>query len=368
MTGQKKIQFVDLALKYRPFAEQLHRDLDRVLSSGTYILGAEVERLEEAIKSFAKVEHAVAVANCTDALMLSLKAAGVAAGDEVITTPMSYLATTSSIALCGANAVFVDVDSCMNLDPDCIEDAITERTRAISVVHLAGIPAQIERIVDIADRHGLSVIEDCAQSFGALCGGRFTGTFGRFGAVSFHPLKSLGTLGDGGMILTQRIEDSNWMYQARNHGHRGRDECNYWSINSRLDELHAAFLSSMLQSYPEELDRRRRLAKIYRTELDGVVSFPFVRETSLPSYNFIMILVDRRAELIAYLDNYGIEVKIHYPVLIPDLVAAEQNCRIHGGIANARSMVERILSVPMAEHISEVDARLVCDRIKAFYS
>jgi dTDP-4-amino-4,6-dideoxygalactose transaminase len=367
MSAAKTIQFIDLAPKFQAFAAQFHRDLDRVLSSGSYILGAECARLEASVKDFARAEHAIAVANGTDALILSLKAAGVGPGDEVITTPMSYLATTSSIALCGANAVFVDVDAGLNLDPDCIEDAITDRTRAISVVHLAGIPAQIERIVDIGDRHGLAVIEDCAQSFGASCGDRLTGTFGRFGTLSFHPLKNLGTLGDGGMILAQRTEDANWMRQARNHGHRGRDECDFWTINSRLDELHAAFLSSMLKSYPEELARRRCLANIYRTELAGVVEFPAFPETSSPSYNWIMILADRREELIVHLANHGIEVKVHYPALIPDLKAAARNCRIHGNIANARRMVQRILSVPMAEHVSEDDARLVCDRIKDFY-
>lgn len=367
MSSGKTINFIDLAAKYQAFAAQFHQDLDRVLTSGSYILGTEVAQLENSIMDFARADHAVAVANGTDALMLSLKAVGVRHGDEVITTPMSYLATTSSIALCGANAVFVDVDPSLNLDPEGIEDAITERTRAISVVHLAGIPAQIERIVAIGDRHGLPVIEDCAQSFGALSGDRFTGTFGRFGTLSFHPLKNLGTLGDGGMILSQREEDANWMRQARNHGHRGRDECDFWTINSRLDELHAAFLSSMLKRYPEELDRRRRLANIYRTELGSVVEFPFLSETSLPSYNWIMILVDRRDELVIHLNKHGIEVKIHYPTLIPDLKAASQNCRIHGNMANARSMVQRILSVPMAEHITEADAHEVCDRIKDFY-
>lgn len=366
MNPSQPISFIDLAAKYAGFAKQLHEDLGRVLSSGSYILGSEVARFEGSIKDFTAAKHAVAVANGTDALILSLKAAGVGPGDEVITTPMSYLATTSSIALSGATAVFVDVDASLNLDPERIEEAITERTRAISVVHLAGIPAQIERIAQVADKYGLALIEDCAQSFGASQDGQLTGTFGRFGTLSFHPLKNLGTLGDGGMILMQRQEDEDWMLQARNHGHRGRDECDFWSINSRLDELHAAFLNSMLMRYPEELDRRRRLADIYRTELAGVVEFPLIPANSRPSYNWIMILVDRREELIAHLADCGIEVKVHYPKLIPDLKAAAANCREHGNLANARRMVKRILSVPMAEHISEADARLVCDRIKEF--
>lgn len=362
------IPFVDLAAKYKALTPEFVGDLNRVILSGSYILGDEVAQLERAIKEFTKAEYAIAVANGTDALVLSLKAAGVGAGDEVITTPMSYLATTSSIALCGATAVFVDVDNSLNLDPECIEAAITERTRAISIVHLAGIPAQIERIAKIADKHGLALVEDCAQSFGASQGGRLTGTFGRFGTISFHPLKNLGTLGDGGMVLMGREEDHDWLLQARNHGHNGRDECDFWSINSRLDELHAAFLNTMLKQYNRELNRRRKLATIYRSELSGVVEFPTVHPGSAPSYNWIMILAERRSELIAHLADCGIEVKVHYPKLIPDLHAAAVNCREHDDLTNARHLVKHILSLPTAEHVSEADARVVCLKIKAFYA
>jgi dTDP-4-amino-4,6-dideoxygalactose transaminase len=368
MTISRKISFVDLAAKYAPYSAQLQENLARVISSGTYILGGEVARLERSIKDYAGSQYAVAVANGTDALLMSLKAADIKSGDEVITTPMSYLATTSTIALSGATAVFVDVDASLNLDPERIEEAINERTRAISVVHLAGIPAQIERIAAIANKHRLILIEDCAQSFGASLNGRLTGTFGRFGTLSFHPLKNLGTLGDGGMILMQDQKDATRMIQARNHGHSGRDECDFWSINSRLDELHAAFLSTLLEGYDAELSRRKRLAKIYREELGGIVEFPEIPPDSDPSYNWIMILVERRAELISFLERSGIEVKIHYPKLIPEMKAAKEKCRLQDDLPNAKRMVKKILSVPTAEHITEVDAHYVCDQIKAFFS
>lgn len=367
MSCYRAIPFIDLEVKFSKLSAQFHEDLTRVLLSGSYILGPEVARLEKLIIKYTGSNQALAVANGTDALILSLKAAGVGHGDEVITSPMSYLATTSSIALCGATAVFTDVDASLNLDPDKIEAAITERTRAISVVHLAGIPAQIERIAEIAKRHDLILIEDCAQSFGASLHGKCVGTFGRFGTLSFHPLKNLGTLGDGGLILMQSPEDFSWIAQARNHGHQGRDECDFWSINSRLDELHAAFLSTILTHYDEELNRRKKLANIYRSELKNIVGFPHLQPGSSPSYNWVMLLVEQREELIAYLASFGIEVKIHYPKLIPELRAARMNCREHGGLMNARRMVDLILSVPMAEHVTETDVRFVCDRIKAFF-
>ena len=362
------IPFINLPAKYKAFEIEFLEDLHRVLSSGTYILGDEVAQFERAIKDYTKAQNTIAVANGTDALVLSLRAAGVGVGDEVITTPMSYLATTSSIALCGATAVFADVDDSLNLDPDCIENAITERTRAISVVHLAGIPAQIDRIVKIAAKYGLALIEDCAQSFGALHNGSATGTFGGFGALSFHPLKNLGTVGDGGMIMTKNDLDYRFIMKARNHGHNGRDECDFWSMNSRLDEIHAAFLNTMLKSYGYELDRRRKLAMIYREELTHLLEFPLVSPNSMPSYNWIMILVEEREELIKYLANSGIEVKVHYPKLIPDLIAASLNCRQHGDLKKSRHYVKRILSLPTAEHVSEEDARVVCSRIKSFYA
>ncbi|MBF0095302.1 MAG: aminotransferase class V-fold PLP-dependent enzyme, partial [Alphaproteobacteria bacterium] len=230
--ADKPIPFVDLAFKYAPLAARFHQDLDRVLSSGSFILGEELARFEAAVTDFTGAPHAVGVGNGTDALMLCLKAMGIGPGDEVVTSPMSYLATASSIALCGATAVFADVDDGLNLDPERIEDALSPRTKAIMVVHLAGIPARIADIVDIADRHGLAVVEDCAQAFGARLHGRSVGTFGRFGAVSFHPLKNLGTLGDGGLILARNPDDARWLRQARNHGHNGRDACDFWSVNS----------------------------------------------------------------------------------------------------------------------------------------
>ncbi|NVK33318.1 MAG: DegT/DnrJ/EryC1/StrS family aminotransferase [Rhodobacteraceae bacterium] len=367
MTSSRAVTFIDLEKKYSRFSEKLHDDLDRVLSSGFFILGNEVKQFETSVKAFTGAKHAVAVANGTDALVLSLKAAGIKPGDEVITTPMTYLATASSIALVGAIPVFIDVDASLNLDPDLIEDAITDRTRAISVVHLAGVPAQAERIAEIATKRGLVFIEDCAQSLGATRNGKMTGTFGDFGTLSFHPLKNLGTLGDGGMILVSNQDNGQWLGQARNHGHAGRDDCDFWSINSRLDELHAAFLSSMLPRYAEELDCRRQLAQIYREELAGTVQFPLISQENNASYNWVMLLVERRDELIEYLAGHGIEVKVHYPKLIPELKAAQNGCRIHGDLSNAKHMVKRILSVPMAEHITVEDVRYVCQHIKTFY-
>jgi len=367
MTPPRPLPFVDLAAKFAPFRDSFHQDLDRVLLSGSYVLGREGRQLEDEVAAFTGAAHAVSVANGTDALVLSLKALGVGPGDEVITTPMSYLATTSSIALCGATAVFVDVDDSLNLDPTRIEAAITARTKAISVVHLSGLAARIDRIVEIAERYGLPIIEDCAQAFGAVYQGQDVGSFGRFAAISFHPLKNLGTLGDGGMILARDAADAAWLRQARNHGHRSREECDFWSVNSRLDELHAAFLRTQLRAYPAELERRRSLAATYRERLAGVVEFPKIHDGSLPSYNWVMMLAPRRQELIDALAAHGIETKIHYPMLIPSLTAAGSLCRMDQPCPNAVLRVDEILSLPSAEHVTLSDIEEVCRQIRRFY-
>jgi dTDP-4-amino-4,6-dideoxygalactose transaminase len=365
--SKRHLPFVDLAAKQARFAARYQEDLARVLASGYFILGNEVSSFENAVVQFTGAAHAVGVANGTDALVLCLRAIGVGSGDEVITTPMSYLATTSAIALSGATAVFTDIDDSLNLDPDKIEGAITSRTKAISVVHLAGIPAQMDRIVAIADRHGLAVIEDCAQSFGAVYDGKAAGTFGRFGAISFHPLKNLGALGDGGMILVREPKDAAWLRQARNHGHRSREECDFWTINSRLDELQAAFLRTQLEFYPEELSRRRRLAEVYRSRLAGVAEFPKVPAHGIPAYNWIMVLASRRERLMAFLMEQGIETKVHYPMLIPSLVAAARNTRSDIPTPNAQRLVDQIMSLPSAEHVTEDDAHYVCSIFERFY-
>lgn len=364
----KKIEFVDLSLKFKKHLPAFRECLERVLDSGSYILGNEVKGLEAAIKKYTGAQYAVAVANGTDALYLSLKAAKIGAGDEVITTPMSYLATTSSIALSGATAVFVDVDSSLNLNPSAVEAAINERTRAISVVHLSGIPADILTLKKLADKYQLTLIEDCAQSFGATISGKHTGTFGRFGAVSFHPLKNFGTIGDGGIILVERKEDYEWLLKARNHGHISRDECEFWSLNSRLDELHAAFLTAMLPSYAKELLRRRSLAEIYLLELKDCCRFPKQYKSSSASYTWCMVLVDFRDELMEYLKSKGIDLKIHYPQLISDLQASDSQTKYSGTLSNAKKFVNQILSLPVGDHIQSSDVRMISGYIREFYS
>ncbi len=364
---ERKINFVDLPARHMRYAEDFHRVLDDRLQTGSYILGEGVEAFERQLAEYVGVEHVVAVGNGTDALMLAMKSQGIGEGDEVITSPMSYLATTSSIALIGAEAVMVDIDESLNLDPGRIEEAITDRTKAIMLVHLSGLPAQVEEIRRIADQHELKLIEDCAQSLGACYGGVKVGCFGDLAAVSFHPLKNLGGLGDGGAVFTNNAELASQLRMMRNHGHSGRDQCDFWSVNSRLDSLQAGFLSVQLRDYEEALSHRRRLAEIYRCRLTGVIDFPCIWSEAIASYNWLMILVEDRQRLMEFLQSRGVETKIHYPLLISDMAAAEKSCRINGDIGMARERVDQILSLPNAEHVNDTDVHFICDCIIDFF-
>lgn len=361
-----RVPFADLACRLAPFRQRFHAALDRVLDHGQVILGAEVERFEEAIAAYTGCRHAVGVANGTDALVFALKAKGIGAGDEVITTPMSYLASTSSIVFAGATPVFADVGGDLNLDPDAAERAITPRTKAILLVHLAGNPAPAERFVDIAHRHRLALVEDCAQAIGASRNRRMAGSFGDLAAFSLHPLKNLGTPGDAGVVLTNDSALADWLRLARNHGHSSRDQCEFWSANSRLDALHAAFLTSMLADLPDYLASRREQAHRYRHGLAGSVAFPEAAAEAEPSFNMFMILADEREPLRQHLSDAGVETRIHYPIPIHRLNAAAGLERRHD-LRNAERYSAAILSLPLGPHLSAAQIDYTIDQIRKFY-
>jgi dTDP-4-amino-4,6-dideoxygalactose transaminase len=361
-----RVPFVDLPRRFAAHRDELHAAVDRVLSHGEVILGREVEAFERGLSHYLGARHSVGVANATDGLTLGMRGQGIGPGDEVITSSMSYLATTSSIVHTGATPVFADVGDDLNLDPIAIENAITPTTKAISIVHLAGNPANMTAISALAQRHQLLLIEDCAQAFGARHADRHCGQFGHVGVYSFHPLKNLCTLGDGGALTTPSAPLAAWLRQARNHGHRNRDECDFWSINSRLDALHAGFLQVMLQNYPSFLAARCEQANHYRNELSDVVSFPNINPMSEPSYGMFVILATQRDQLQDFLLAHGIETKIHYPIPIHRLHAA-RNIALRAPLPQTEYYTQRILSLPIGAHLAEIEQDYVISHIKRFY-
>ncbi|MDE0799466.1 MAG: DegT/DnrJ/EryC1/StrS family aminotransferase [Rhodospirillaceae bacterium] len=360
------IPFTDIVGRYSRFRSLFHHALDDVLDHGQFILGKDVELFESRVAKLVGSAHAIGVGNGTDALVLSLKAAGVGPGDEVVTSPMSYLASASAIHLAGGTPVFADVGDDLNLSPIAVREVLSTKTKAILVVHLAGIPAPMEELVEIAKDNGLHLIEDCAQAFGATINGKCVGGFGEFGAVSFHPLKNIGALGDAGLVLTNNANAASWLKQARNHGHKGRDDCSFWSQNTRLDTLQAAFLDIVLDAYSEDIAGRREQVKLYRSLLSQSVNYPLVSTFIEPTYNFFMILVDRRDELIRFLESKGIEAKVHYPTLIHKMSASLPTKPLAGDLRNAEKMTARILSLPLGQHLSGSKIEFICRSIIAF--
>lgn len=368
MSAPIRVPFVDLKTKLSEHRDAFHAALDRVLDHTQVILGPEVTEFEAAMADYCGSRYALGVANGTDALVLALKAKGIGAGDEVITTSMSYLASTSCIALAGATPIFADVGHDLNIDPEAVEKKIGEKTKAILAVHLAGNPAPMSALRELADRHDLVLIEDAAQAIGATIGGRSVGTFGHASGLSLHPLKNLGALGDAGVVLTDDAALKDWIVVARNHGHSSRDQCEFWSMNSRLDSLQAGFLSAMLKDYPEQLEERRRQATRYRDGLAGHLAFPKVNEGAEPSYNFLMVLAEDRPRLQRHLLDEGVETKIHYPIPIHRMnAAAGIGCR-DADLPNTEYYSDRILSLPVGVHISDDQIDFTIDAIARFKS
>ena len=341
------IPFNDL----KPLERELRRDLEsaalRVLRSGWYILGPEVEAFEQSFASYHGVPHAVGVANGTDAIELALRALEIGPGDEVITVAHTAVATVCAIERAGAVPVLVDVDEATyTMDPAAAEAAITSRTRALLPVHLYGHPADLEALSRVADRHGLALVEDCAQSHGARLGGRLTGTIGHLGAFSFYPTKNLGAYGDGGAVITGDAALADRLRRLRNYGQVDRYHHAERGQNSRLDELQAALLSVKLAHLDGHNEVRRALAASYSSRLAGVVT-PICGPGAEPVYHLYVVRHGERDRLMDELKTRGIGTLIHYPVP----VHLQPGYRDLGPAPGALPVTERIageiLSLPL---------------------
>jgi dTDP-4-amino-4,6-dideoxygalactose transaminase len=363
----QEVAYIDLGQAHRELWPELLPVLERVLTSGQFILGKEVEAFEAEFASLCGTRYAIGVANCTDAIALVLRGLGIGPGDEVITAPNSFLASASAITLAGARPVFVDVRDDYNLDPDQLEGAVTARTRAILPVHLTGRPADMAGILEVARRHGLAVIEDAAQAVGATYQGQRVGSFGAAGCFSLHPLKNLNACGDGGVITTNDDRLYHWLLKARNHGLRDRDACDFWSVNSRLDALQAALLRVKLRHFGDWTARRRDHAAFYARALGSVVAVPQERPGEYSVYHTFIVQADRRDELQQYLATRGIGTRIHYPIPIHLQAAARDLGYRPGDFPTAERQAGRILSLPIHQTLTVPQREYVAAAVRAFY-
>ncbi len=360
------VPYVDFVRQYRPYEQQILAATKRVLGHGQFILGEEVEHLEQAAARYLGCREVIGVGSGTDALYLSMKALGIGAGDEVITTPNSYLASVSSICLTGAKPVLVDVGTDLNIDASQISVQLSAHTKAIIVVHLTGRPANMELIYDIAQQAGIPIIEDAAQSIGAEYSHKKIGTLGTTGCFSLHPLKNLGCIGDGGFIATNNQAIADYCRMARTHGHSSRDQCEFWSHNMRLDALQAAFVQELLPDIERIITQRRLHAQRYIERLSSMRSIEL--PPSEPSgmravFHTFVIKTDRRDALQQYLKEQGIDTKVHYPIPIHCLNSAKYLGYQLGDFPNAELFSQQILSLPIADYLLQEEIDYVCDKI-----
>jgi dTDP-4-amino-4,6-dideoxygalactose transaminase len=368
MTADRIVAYVDFPAQFEAERDKIQAIVARVFASGQFIDGPEVAELERALAALCGVEHAVALNSGTDALLLALSLAGVGRNTEVITAPNSFVASTSTICHLGARPVFVDVLPDQNIDPALIEAAITPQTRAIMPVHLTGRIADMAPILAIADRHGLTVIEDAAQAIGSRYGGRPSGSFGRFGCFSTHPLKNLNAAGDGGFITTGDAEAAARLRRLRNHGMLDRDTVLEWGYVSRMDTLQAAILMMRLDALEQVTAARRRNAALYRSRLDPRHVFcPPCRPAEYNTFHTFVVQVDRRDELQAYLTGIGIGSAIHYPTPLHLQPAARELGYRAGDFPVCEAQARRILSLPIHQHLTELDIAHTASAINRFY-
>lgn len=341
---------------------------EKVLLSGRYIMGPELSAFEQEFAEYCQAPLAVGVATGTDALFLSLRSLGITDGDEVITAPNSFVASASSIALAGAKPVFVDIRSDGNMDPERLETAITPRAKAIIPVHLTGRPAQMSVILEIAKKYNLFVLEDAAQAVGACLNDIKVGSWGDAACFSLHPLKNLRAIGDGGIITTKH----KWLYdrlrQARNHGLIDRERCDFWSYNSRLDELQAALLRVQFRHLDSQTKKRRQLALRYNELLRPYVSVPDEGPGEYCVYQTYVILAEYRNELKRYLNDNGVEALIHYATPIHMQPAAAYLGYSSSDFPKTMQHVNRILSLPIYPSLTHAQQDHVASLISDFFN
>jgi len=364
------IPFVDLKSQYQSLKPEIDAAIQSVLNDTAFVGGKYVEAFETAFASQYGVKYCVSCANGTDAIFISLKAAGIEPGDEVITAANTFIATSEAITQTGARPVFVDNDEYFHLDPGKLEEKITAKTKAVIPVHLYGQPAAIDRIKAICDRHHLLMIEDCAQSHFATFDGRKTGTFGLAGTFSFYPGKNLGAYGDGGAIITN---DSDFARRARlfaNHGSEKKYIHEIEGINSRLDGLQAAILSVKLKYIEGWNQARYQHALKYIELLQDIpeVKCPKLRPNSSHIFHIYCLRVKDRENLIDYLKAQGIATNIHYPIALPYLPAYSYLKHQPEDFPVAYKYQNEILSLPMYPELTDEQIIFISDSIHKFYS
>jgi len=351
--------------QYLAHKDEIDSAIRRVLEGGWYILGEEVKMFEDEFSEYINVSYGIGVGSGTEAIHLALSCCGIGPGDEVITVSHTAVATAAAIKLTGAKPVFIDIErDFYTLVPDKLESAITARSKAIVPVHIYGQPVDLEPVLEIAQKHGLRVIEDCAQANGAMYKGKHVGSYGDMACFSFYPTKNLGALGDGGMVVTNNEELAKKAKLLREYGWAQRYVSSLAGWNTRLDEIQAAILRVKLKYLDEDNKKRIHLAEIYNEQLkDTDLVLPRKKEDSQHVYHLYVIRSAKRDELLTFLRKNGIGVSVHYPVPVHLQPAYNQG---QNDLFETERIAKEILSLPMYPELNESEVVCVADTIKKF--
>ncbi|MBM4272372.1 MAG: DegT/DnrJ/EryC1/StrS family aminotransferase [Deltaproteobacteria bacterium] len=357
------IPMVDLQRQYKTLKAEIDAAIQNVLDSAQFILGPNVSALEKEIAAYHGIPYAVGVASGTDALLLALRACGIREGDEVITSPFTFIATADVIALLHATPVFVDIEpETFNMDPGKIEEKITAHTKAIIPVHLFGHPADMNPIVDLARRYNLKIVEDCAQAFGATYHGKKVGTMGDFGCFSFFPSKNLAGYGDGGMIVTKHSEMAERIKLLRNHGSAVKYHHTILGYNSRLDEIQAAVIRTKMQHIDIFNRKRRENADLYRRHIErDDINLPVEKAGCMHVYHQFTIRSKKRDGIMAALTKNDISSAIYYPVPLHRQEVFSHRNIDEDNLKISEMCAGEVLSLPMFPELESEEIRFISD-------
>lgn len=359
---------------YLPFEfksnNKIFKEWKKLIKSTDFTLGKYVKKFEDAFKKFVNAKYCVATNNGTDALILSLKALGIKKGDEIITVCNSFYATAGAIVACGAKPIFVDCDDRYQIDHNQIEKKISSKTKVIIPVHWGGASPEMNKILKIANKYKIKIVEDACMGIGARIFKKSPGTFGDIGAYSMHPLKSLNVMGDGGMVTTNNKRIYNWLIKFRNHGMINRDNIDIWGVNIRIQPLQAIVAYENLKKLKKVIKIRNKNAKFLDDNLKSLypnVIIPKRNKNYTETFALYMCLFNKRDELIKYLKKKKIEAKIHYPIPLhlqkPSLKMGYKK----GDFPNAEKQAKKLITLPVHQFLKRNQLNYIVKSIKSFY-
>ncbi len=359
------IPMVNLKAQYADIKAEVEAGLAQTITDCSFIMGPNMRAFEQEAAEYLGVKHAVGCASGTDALHLALLAEGIGEGDEVITSAFTFIATAEAIKYVGATPVFVDIDpATFNITAKNIEAAVTEKTKAVMPVHLFGQPADVPEIKHLCQQHGLKLIEDCAQSFGARVGDQHTGSMGHAAGFSFFPSKNLGAFGDGGLVVTQSDETASMLKKLRNHGSDVRYYHDVIGYNSRLDEMQAVVLRAKLKRIDQYNQSRRQAAHLYSELMaDLPLTTPHEDGVGMHVYHQYTLLSDRRDEIIAALQQQNVGCAVYYPVPLHQQSVFKAECK-DVVLPVTESVAARCFSLPICSHLSADNVRIIVGHIR----